>query len=718
MDVRKRAHIFMIASVLVLCGTVMKTERINAENRKDSKIMITDDFHHELKVDKDGVYNTTSDVTFTFRDITVPGKNTVSEDSPSDWIFVAEKNESGMLYPVKNNRFDASVQSDAVYEFYWYDKANHVKETDEAFRGMYRLHYVEKPDLTAKGIIVYDDAVQNDGEVYLKGKKPRVAVSPAKDGFTYMYLKSSEGEKTVEITEQDTSFPLAEGRCRVEIWAEDGKGNEEKVSLQFDDFTVDTESPEHPALSISSETDPENHGGELISKGAIQINPEAKDKTSGIDYYIFTLSNGEVLKGGALRLDPDYRGSVRVCAVDMAGNRSGEVGFPGILVLDHTEPVIEKQRADKEDGKIRLRFNVSDKISGLEKAEISYQKKVIKTVDFCGETAPREIEAEISFQKIRDEKSVVTVVLYDRAGNISQKDIMIKSDIGKLISGKEKEEADNEAPEIDIKGFEDFKVYEGTVTILSYASDDDLDPEKTVLNIERRGMEGEVLQEMSARPGSITVREEGNYKVILHGEDRSGNVSEKSGYFTIDKNGPGLMDFSSLDKKTFTSVSFTDDPRNSIQDYSFVTSSLTLSGKKYDGSKVTKPGRYILKMSAVDEAGHRSEEKAEFIIVKDSEKRDETVVSVNRVETNTKIESIRKKQVEVSRNKASVSSSGIESKDRKERKNTVEKENENVPSNNLTWIILISAMIAIVSGFFVIRGMDSNLLTMDKQNES
>ena len=119
---------------------------------------------------------------------------------------------------------------------------------------------------------------------------------------------------------------------------------------------------------------------------------------------------------------------------------------------------------------------------------------------------------------------------------------------------------------------------------------------------------------MSASPGSFTVSEEGNYKVTLHGEDRSGNVSEKNGYFTIDKTGPGLMDLSSLDKKTFTSVSFTDDPRNSIRDYSFVTSSLTLSGKNYDGSKVTKPGRYILKMSAVDEAGHRSEEKAEFII--------------------------------------------------------------------------------------------------------
>ncbi len=175
----------------------------------------------------------------------------------------------------------------------------------------------------------------------------------------------------------------------------------------------------------------------------------------------------------------------------------------------------------------------------------------------------------------------------------------------------------NDSLEIGIKGFDDFKVYEGSVTILSYVSGMDLNLEKTALKIERRGMEGKVLQEMYTSPGSITIREEGNYKVTLHGEDYSGNVSEKNGYFTIDKNEPVVMDFSTLDKKTFSSISLTDDPRNYIRDYSFVTCSLTLSGKDYDGSKVTKPGHYILKMTAVDEAGHRTEEKAEFIIIKD-----------------------------------------------------------------------------------------------------
>ena len=169
-------------------------------------------------------------------------------------------------------------------------------------------------------------------------------------------------------------------------------------------------------------------------------------------------------------------------------------------------------------------------------------------------------------------------------------------------------------PEIGIKGFDDFKVYDGNVTIFSYVSAIDLNLKKTVMKIERRGMDGEVLQKITASPGKFTVREEGSYKVILHGEDYSGHVSEQTGYFTIDKTSPVLMDFSALDKKTFTSISFTDDPRNLIRDYSFVTSSLTLNGKKYDGRKVTKPGRYILKMSAVDEAGHRSEEKAEFVV--------------------------------------------------------------------------------------------------------
>ena len=169
-------------------------------------------------------------------------------------------------------------------------------------------------------------------------------------------------------------------------------------------------------------------------------------------------------------------------------------------------------------------------------------------------------------------------------------------------------------PEIGIKGFENFKVYEGNVTIFTYASDFDLNLKKTVMKIERRGMEGEVLQEMNTSPGKITVREEGDYKITLHGEDYSGHVSEQTGYFTIDKSGPVLMDFSALDNKTFTSISFTDDPRNLIRDYSFVTSSLTLNGKKYDGRKITKPGRYILKMSAVDEVGHRSEERAEFVV--------------------------------------------------------------------------------------------------------
>ncbi len=132
------------------------------------------------------------------------------------------------------------------------------------------------------------------------------------------------------------------------------------------------------------------------------------------------------------------------------------------------------------------------------------------------------------------------------------------------------------------------------------------DTETAVYFDPMRGRLAEMTEELT---------EDGKYTLYLTATDRAGNTSSLSKNFIIDTQVPVIRYMEEYDGKYFTTFSLTHTLEEMLLDFTLSDYQKTLNGLYYDGiSQITEEGKYLLEISARDEAGHETYGKAEFIV--------------------------------------------------------------------------------------------------------
>lgn len=114
---------------------------------------------------------------------------------------------------------------------------------------------------------------------------------------------------------------------------------------------------------------------------------------------------------------------------------------------------------------------------------------------------------------------------------------------------------------------------------------------------------------------SMTIEEEGDYELNVSAADAAGNTAVKTIKFTLDMTKPEIDYIDNLNRKYVKSFRLPDNFGEYIRDDNGVDYKTYINSMNYDeGSEISEDGKYILKVSAVDDAGNQSEKTVEFIV--------------------------------------------------------------------------------------------------------
>ena len=197
----------------------------------------------------------------------------------------------------------------------------------------------------------------------------------------------------------------------------------------------------------------------------------------------------------------------------------------------------------------------------------------------------------------------------DAAGNSSEKSVNVR--------------VDKNAPAIAITGLKDKEITAKSPILLLDAGElfyDSAYIKATLYSRMDGGSYNEVLnKEFSMEDENVKIPlqidEEGSYILNVSAGDRAGNETESNIEFTIDKSAPEIGWLGMVNKKYLKKLSFPARFLDNITDMTQTSYQAYLNAYELsEGTTITKDGKYVLRVIAIDEAGNISDESAEFII--------------------------------------------------------------------------------------------------------
>ncbi len=575
---------------------------------------VTDIAGNAVKTDEKGRYLATSDIIFRFFDIREPE---AVRNGDSSWIFCeAEHCDGREIYTPVHESYRLDIKEDKELYFVWLDRISGETVKDKSLPESFTVLYRGKEEFLPSAEFSYEK-INGEEEIILSGSAPVLKITSPPEIRSYLYVEKNGEEQRTEIEGEIQEFVFDEGEYNLSLRAVDGWGIETEVPLDTEHFIYDKSCPVIKNVSVKASGEKSlKEGDSFMSVGSVLISPEAEDNLAGIDHYIFHVVNSIKRSeyeayGDSLRLSPCFNGIVSVRSIDRAGNISGEVVTP-VILIDNRAPVLKNRvfKAEKK-GKtgLMLSFDAEDGLSGLRKLSLFLNGKNIGEAEFNGDRKG-SMESSVKAEKLKEGENSLRLEAEDILKNKASYDFNIELEDERNRDTDRDMEYD-EIPEMYLRGFENFQKTEGNVRIEAGVGNSF--PDEGRVFIERHDKNGELSDVYESEPGEIEITDEGNYVVHYEIEDR-GNIYEEYGYFTIDRSSPVVGSLKDIDRKTFSSFSVDSDPLNSIEDYTYVNGRMTLSGREYDGHEIRENGKYILKISATDELGHSTEESAEFLI--------------------------------------------------------------------------------------------------------
>ncbi len=301
----------------------------------------------------------------------------------------------------------------------------------------------------------------------------------------------------------------------------------------------------------------------------------------------------EITESTRFLLDKDGIYQINVYAEDGMGHRTYADIAPQI-VLDRTKPSVSAEAAEITEDKLSLIISASDALTGVSCVTISNGDRIL----YRG-TGVRE-KAELDISRLPYGIRKYTIKASDKAGNTV-------SDYFTL------EKKDGKAPGLEIAGATDKSVYGRDITIRMQATDDS--GEGCTINgtVSRYSLDGKYLGEDRYEDDTLTFNTSGVFIIHAEASDKAGNTARRSIAFAIDKKSPVIKGLLGLDGSSLKSFMMQKDCELA-EDDSMVQVRLLLNGMSYDGSKVSKCGKYRLQILAMDEFGNASTEDAGFEI--------------------------------------------------------------------------------------------------------
>ncbi len=570
---RKRDNrmFFNLTAVIVFLFTVLLS-CIDAFAAKPA-VRAYDDTDTEIVFNESNYALNAGNVTFVLdRDALLPGEFYVYEDG-------------GVLTTVKDHTYVMEAGEDGEIKF-----VNFYKKKGDALVSVSECPF----------FVEFADAIKLLPDVtYAEGTSERPpSLTVGTRPWVQTFLSIDDGEKKTErhITGKTQVNFTDDGVYRVSVYTMDGKGNRTYGKKIPESIVVDKKPPVITELDTGEESMDE--GGRIFGK-KVTLSAKAWDERSGIEG-IYWVLNGDETKADNVVVRAPFRGSVQVYARDTMGNTSERLDYFNELVVDDEEPDIKITQKTQDDGILKVTVAASDPLSGVEKIVTKLDGKVI--------SEKKGSKDEVSIDLRGADRTEKKLVIYatDRAKNTGEGSMLIQK-------------GDSRAPVIEILGVSDRGVYGNDVDVLIEASDDSGSLSSYSANILVKDAKGRMIYSRTTEEKRLRITQSGLVKITVTASDPDGNTASSAVSFIVDRDAPVINGLEKYDGEIFEDFFLDEKPEDMIEDLSSVTYDVYLNGLLYDGREVIKSGNYVLKVTATDEFGRRSEKKADFTVKREGD---------------------------------------------------------------------------------------------------
>ncbi len=427
---------------------------------------------------------------------------------------------------------------------------------------------------------------------------PCLIVSPRAWVDTFVRIKSDTETALYHITDQDTkiSFP-EDGVYQLRVYTMDGKGNKTYAKDLAEEVIRDSIPPEITEVTL----DGKKEDKKALYSGDIVLRVQAQDELSGVKSVFIEAGKGQVYEATELKIRAPFQGKISIWAEDQCGNISSKVTFDEVITADHEGPDIRIGNDGVQEDQLLLHIRAKDELSGVKRMTIRLNEEEI----YRGDEAEKTIG--IDLKKLFLGENRLSVTAEDEAGNKSEGSMSL-------------ERQDDTPPVIRFYGIIEQEIYAEDAVLKTVIRDDSGECANSWLLTEIRDQEGNLIFRQKNDPADLSFTRSGIVTVTAYAEDPYGNRAERKITFTIDKDAPKINGLDGLDGKELKEFSMEEPPEELIDDLSYVNYDLYLNGLEYDGSAVTRSGKYVLKLIASDEAGNRSSKSASFTIKNETKK--------------------------------------------------------------------------------------------------
>lgn len=596
----------------------------------------------QIKVDQSEEGWTSKDVVFTLNNL---AKNI------SDITYYVKHND-GEWEQIRGNRYTVSAEEKG--ERYRFKAISAVGEESSIYQnaeqknwisGEHKVYIDKKKPVENKANIVRKSGDVGTGEWY--SKVPDITLDVTQDegskvsGYYRLYPEGTE--KSYRLYEEGTNLTIQEdGRYILETYAEDEAANQSNVTQQK--INVDTTKPEITNIQFTdlngNQLEPKDIiGYPYMTNKKVLVTIEAADALSGVDRIVYKSVGSnqiqeKVKKGDKVQftISPKFIGKISAYAVDKMGNTSNVMISDG-LIEEITKPIItidSKVDLSKWQNKdFTCNVNVQDSDSGIEKIIYEVNGNVIKETDYSKERTLKKSNRQVitfSEESKDSEGDTLKITAIDRAGNqrvITKKVYLDKTKPKVTVKGIDKKGYFNENQKLDITVEEAIYQY----AVIDINVERYVDGSKVSYPTPELTMNGRVASK------SLKFWQDGTYIVTVQVVDKAGNRSEVvKKEFIIDKTAP-VIQLSGIEHRYYA-----DDVQLNVavQESNYENNHVDIQVIREYNGKVTKntrndwkstgkntlsrknfsvDGSYTVKVSAVDRAGNRAEERTvKFII--------------------------------------------------------------------------------------------------------
>ena len=485
--------------------------------------------------------------------------------------YIYDDFKDSTLNPVESGEYDLTPDGDAGQVlFYKKGPDGELTRLGGTFNVSFKEGIYEKPGVK---ISEEDDGVT-------------ITVSPLENSRVYADIRGRKNG-TVEEVETRSDFLLKDdGVYKVAVYAEDGMGHRVYADIPAE-IMIDRTPPVLEEVALQSG----------VLRKPVSIPLKAYDEVSGLSAIYVQAGDEEPVTADTIEISPPFRGSITYWAEDKRGNVTDKICLGEDIIADDEPPVISASAAGMDEDTLSLIVGASDVTAGVKSVTISTGERIL----YSG-NGSREI-VNIDISKLPYGERTYQISASDLAGN-------------EAASAFTVEKKDGRAPSLTIKGATDKGIYGRDVDIRLKAEDDSEDDCTIKGTVSRYSLSGEYIGDTdnkSINDMSLNFDESGIYIVKAEASDSADNKTSKSIAFAIDKDAPiirGLLGLNGSVLKSFM-LEHTEDM---AADDSMVEVKVLLNGMDYDGSELTKSGKYRLSVLAMDEFGNNSTENASFEI--------------------------------------------------------------------------------------------------------